>query len=140
MPKNLNTQLPATRNSARTAMHAIEATSATFARPARDTRSVSATNDGITASGLTIVTSVTNETRRTFDSGMNPLAYFDDFVGLHIDVLEHVRAGPAGDVRDGAAIPHDLGAIELHALLLGHAALVVAHDLASVLADQAIDA
>ena len=71
MPKNLKTQLPARRNSARTAMHAIDATRATFARPARDTRSVSATNDGITASGLTIVTSVTKETRSTFDSGMN---------------------------------------------------------------------
>ena len=68
MPKNWKTQFPAMRKSASTTMHAIEATSATRARPVRETPSVKATNDGMTASGLTIVSSVVKERRRTLES------------------------------------------------------------------------
>jgi Ethanolamine utilization protein EutJ (predicted chaperonin) len=50
-------------------MQAAEATSATRARPERETSCVNATNDGITASGFTIVISVMKERRTTFDNG-----------------------------------------------------------------------
>src|SRR5215212_1996699 len=51
-------------------MHDSAAVSATRARPPRETPSVSATNDGTTASGFTIVSNVVNETSSTFDSGI----------------------------------------------------------------------
>ena len=50
--------------------HAMPASSATRARVERGTRSVSAMNDGTTASGFTIVISVANERRVTFQSGI----------------------------------------------------------------------
>src|SRR5688500_18110312 len=75
MPKNWKTQLPATRKTVSTTMHASDAISATRARPLPDTPSVNATNDGTTANGLTIVTRVMKDSRTTLDSGMTAADY-----------------------------------------------------------------
>src|SRR5688572_9730137 len=75
MPKYWKTQLPATRKTVSTTMHASDAISATRARPLPDTPSVNATNDGTTANGLTIVTRVMKDSRTTLDSGMSAADY-----------------------------------------------------------------
>src|SRR2546423_1180629 len=56
-------------------MHATPAVNATLARVARDVPSVSAMNDGTTASGLTIVINAVNERRATFHSGTGSAVY-----------------------------------------------------------------
>jgi hypothetical protein len=69
IPKNLNTQFPASRNNVSTTIDAAPATNATCARPRRDTFPVNVTNDGITAKGFTIVINVMNESRTTLVRG-----------------------------------------------------------------------
>src|SRR5438270_7317562 len=76
MPKKLKTYFPARKKRVRTATHETAATKATLARVRRDAPSVSAMNDGATASGLTIVTSATNESKATLYSGMMGLEAF----------------------------------------------------------------
>src|SRR5688572_13502046 len=70
MPKNWNTQSPATRKTVNATTQAIDATNATRARPAPESRSVSATNAGTTASGFTIVINAMKDSRMTLDNGI----------------------------------------------------------------------
>src|SRR2546428_12671997 len=56
-------------------MHATLAANATLARVVREAPSVSAMNEGTTASGLTIVINAVNERRATFHSGTGREVY-----------------------------------------------------------------
>jgi hypothetical protein len=59
-------------------MHDMPARKATLARTRCDTPSVKATNDGITASGLTIVMRAMKERSATLDSGIAEILSAED--------------------------------------------------------------
>src|ERR1041385_6205523 len=115
-------------------MQAMPATNATLLRVRRDASPVSATNDGITASGFTIVMMAMNERMTTFDSGIASQLY--RVIALLIDIPDQSRARTAGHAGDRVAVAAHLQLV----LARRDARLVIDHQLAAFLAHEAIDA